>query len=66
MTEAFHRLRIHPRLGHPRDDIFPGCRTMQVEQHLIFYHLPDAGSVEVLRILHQRQDPDGKVSLAET
>lgn len=30
-------LSQHPRAGRPRDDLFPGCRGLQVEQHVISY-----------------------------
>jgi hypothetical protein len=39
-----------------RDDRFPGCRSLQVEQHVIYFCQPDPDEIEVIRILHQRQD----------
>ena len=59
-------LRDYPHSGQPRMDLFPGCRGVQVEQHVIYYHLPRAGDVEVLRILHRRQDPTGNVEQPTT
>ena len=49
-------LRDHPRIGRLRDDLFPGCRSVQVEQHVIYYDLPDDTTIFVRRILHARRD----------
>jgi toxin ParE1/3/4 len=59
---ALDLLREHPRLGQPRDDLFPGCRSVQVEQHVIYYHQPQTTEIEVLRILHSRQDASAAVN----
>ena len=56
LTGALRRLRQHPGLGQPQDDLFPGCRSVQVEQHVIYYHQPRATEIIVVRILHRRQD----------
>ena len=60
-TEAFMMLREHPHAGRPRDDLFPGCRSVQVEQHVIYYHQPNATEIVVRRILHHRQDASAAV-----
>ena len=45
----------HPEIGRPRDRLFPGCRTIQVEHYLLYYRIkPDL--IEVVRILHERAD----------
>ena len=54
--QALDRLSSYPESGRPRDDRFPGCRSLQVEQHVIYFHQPRPDEIEVLRILHQRQD----------
>jgi toxin ParE1/3/4 len=56
ITQTFAVLRDHPRLGRQRDDLFSGCRSVQVEQHVIYYHQPLAAVIQVLRVLHHRQD----------
>jgi toxin ParE1/3/4 len=58
---AWRLLRDHPKLGQPRDDLFPGCREIPVEQHVIYYHQPQAAEIEVLRIFHRRQDARTKI-----
>jgi toxin ParE1/3/4 len=54
--KALASLREHPRLGHPRDDLFSDCRSVRVEHHFIYYHQPRPNEIEVVRILHGRQD----------
>ena len=44
-------LSQHPETGRHRDDLFPGCRSVQVAHHVIYYHQPDPTEIEVLRIL---------------
>jgi toxin ParE1/3/4 len=59
--KALESLREYPRSGQPRDDLFPGCRSIWVEQHVIYYHQPQPHYIEIIRILHGRQNPAGKV-----
>ena len=61
LIQALEILSQHPRAGRPRDDLFPGCRGIQVEQHIIYYHQPDATNIVVRRILHSRQDASAAV-----
>jgi toxin ParE1/3/4 len=49
------RLRDDPKLGHKRDDLIPGMRSMYVSPHLIFYQI-SAGKVTIVRVLHERFD----------
>jgi toxin ParE1/3/4 len=63
LTNGLHQIAQHPYVGQPRDDIFPGCRTLQIEQHVLYYYQPEADTIEVLRILHSRQNPEGKVDV---
>ena len=61
MIQALEMLSQHPEAGRPRDDLFPGCRSAQVEQHVIYYHQPNAAEIVVQRILHHRQDASAAV-----
>jgi toxin ParE1/3/4 len=36
--QTLGRLSRHTEAGRPRDDLFLGCRGIQVEQHVIYYH----------------------------
>lgn len=57
IERALRNLVRYPRLGRVRDDLFPGCRCLPVEQHLIFYR-PTEAEIVVACVLHQRQDAD--------
>jgi toxin ParE1/3/4 len=61
IARALVLLRDHPQVGRQRDDLFPGCRGVQVEQHVIYYHQPRTTEIEVLRILHVRQDASASI-----
>jgi toxin ParE1/3/4 len=56
LESAFTMLHGYPSSGRTRDDLFPGCRSLQIGQHVIYYHQPDATTIVVQRILHSRQD----------
>ncbi len=58
---ALDRLSRFPGAGRPRDDRFPGCRSLQVEQHVIYFYQPGSDEIEVVRILHGRQDASAAV-----
>jgi toxin ParE1/3/4 len=60
ITQVLRSVRDHPALGQIRDDLFPGCRSINVEHHIIYYH-PQESEIVVLRILRGRQDPTDKV-----
>jgi toxin ParE1/3/4 len=61
IAEALNALRNHPQASRPRDDRFPGCRSIQAEQHVIYFHQPRTDEIEGLRILHHRQDASAGV-----
>ena len=48
-----------PFQGRPRDEIRDGLRSIYCSPHVIFYRVRD-GAVEIVRVLHERQDV-GKV-----
>jgi len=47
-------------LERPRDEVRPGYRSRAVGSHVVFYVISDGG-VDVIRVLHQRMDPDRHV-----
>lgn len=53
-------IATYPRLGRQRDDLFPGCRSLPIRQH-VFYYLVDGDDVYMVRILHERRDPSATV-----
>jgi toxin ParE1/3/4 len=60
LHHAMRPLLDFPERGWPRDEYFPGCRGLPVEQHVVFYRLTD-DEVVVVRVLHGSQDAVGKV-----
>jgi toxin ParE1/3/4 len=55
LTKGFAMLQDFPELGVARDDLRPGLRSLQVEQHRILYRIRGE-TIRVLRIIHGRQD----------
>lgn len=49
-------LTTQPLMGVDRSELFPGLRSLPCGMHRLFYRL-NAKQVEVIRILHCRQDP---------
>jgi toxin ParE1/3/4 len=57
LWRACGRLLENQELGRSRDELFVGLRSIFVDPHVIFYRLSSA-SVEIVRIVHQREDID--------
>lgn len=61
IKQAVRSLLDYPERGMSRDDLSPGCRSLVVERHVVFYRI--AGEqIIVGRVLHGSQDPAGKVT----
>lgn len=56
IQEAIERVAQDPKRGHSCEEIRRGYKRYAVGSHLIFYVERD-GSIDVVRILHQRMDP---------
>ena len=65
LAAAFEDQRTYPELCRARDDVFPGCRSHPVEQHGIYYRV-EPRRVRVLRILHAKIAPEGRVEPSES
>ena len=63
ILRTLSQLRVHPLLGRPRDDLFSGCRSIRVNQHVIYYHQPGPAEIVIVRILHSRREATGVVAL---
>jgi toxin ParE1/3/4 len=50
------RLTEQPKMGIEREELLPDTRSFAIETHVVFYRLR-ADQVEIIRILHGRQDP---------
>ncbi|SDM93838.1 type II toxin-antitoxin system RelE/ParE family toxin [Actinomyces ruminicola] len=57
LQAGLERLADNPRRGHPRGEVRPGYLSYAVGRHVIFY-VEQADGVDVIRVLHQRMDPD--------
>jgi toxin ParE1/3/4 len=55
---AFDMLAANPLAGRARDDLAPKIRSFPVGNYIVFY-LPLSDGIEVVRVLHGRQDIDG-------
>jgi toxin ParE1/3/4 len=60
ITERFWLLAQYPRMGRSRDDLRPGLRSFTVGEYVIFYII-EHEDVEILRVLHGRQDIEGQL-----
>jgi toxin ParE1/3/4 len=61
LFQAMRSLLDHPELGRSHDELFPGYRSLVVEQHVVYCRIEDE-AIAVGRILHSSQDPTGKVT----
>lgn len=53
---GIERIAADPERGSSCDEVRPGYRRYRVASHLVFYR-ETPGTVDVIRILHQRMDP---------
>ncbi len=58
ITERFYLLAQFPHMGHARDDLRSGLRSLPVGQYVIIYTIDDE-DVHILYVFHGRQDIDG-------
>jgi len=55
LKELFWQLTQLPKMGVERDELRPKMRSFAVDTHIIFYLLQKK-QVEIVRVLHGRQD----------
>lgn len=53
LEKGLEALAGQPRIGKGRNDLYPGCRCHQIEEHIVYYSA-DEDVVSVARILHKR------------
>lgn len=58
LDHAFHLLAEAPELGQACDDIRHGYRRLPQGSHVIFYRITPDGIVDIIRVLHERMQPD--------
>lgn len=60
LQRSIERVAGDPAIGPICDDVRAGYRKIPSGAHVVFYREAD-DAVEVIRILHQRMDPDGRL-----
>lgn len=61
LQRAIERAAEDPRVGRSCDEVRPGYRKLAAGSHTLYYRLTDDGTVDIVRILHQRMDADRHV-----
>ena len=56
LDEAFRLIAANPQIGQACDEILAGYRKFSQGSHVIYYR--SAELVEIIRVLHERMDPD--------
>jgi toxin ParE1/3/4 len=56
IKNQFWLLTEQPLIGVERPELLPNIRSLPIDSHTVFYRL-NANRVEILRVLHGRQDP---------
>lgn len=58
IQRAVELLADSPLLGRACDEARAGYRRYAAGSHLLFYRMPDADTIEIVRVLHKRMDVD--------
>jgi toxin ParE1/3/4 len=56
LKDHFWSLTEQPLMGVERPELLPGVRSLPIESHALFYRVT-TDTVEIIRVLHGRQDP---------
>jgi toxin ParE1/3/4 len=56
IKNQFWLLTQQPLMGTERPELLPDTRSLPIESHTLFYRVT-ANRVEIIRVLHGRQDP---------
>lgn len=48
-------------MGTERPELLPDTRSLAMESHILFYRVT-ANSIEIIRVLHRRQDPQRQLT----
>ncbi len=56
IKKQFWLLTQQPLMGTERPELLPDTRSLPIESHTLFYRVA-ANRVEIIRVLHGRQDP---------
>jgi len=56
LKEQFWSLTEQPLMGIERPELLPDIRSLPIQSHTVFYRVA-AKQIEIIRVLHGRQDP---------
>lgn len=56
IKEQFWTLTKQPLIGADRSELLSSARSLPIASHILFYHLT-SDTVEIIRVLHSRQEP---------
>lgn len=56
LKEQFWSLTEQPLMGIERPELSPDVRSLAIQSHTVFYRVA-AKRIEIIRVLHGRQDP---------
>ena len=56
LKHQFWLLTQQPLMGMERPELLPDMRSLPIDSHTLFYRIT-ANRVEIIRVLHGRQDP---------
>ncbi|MBF6284489.1 type II toxin-antitoxin system RelE/ParE family toxin (plasmid) [Nocardia farcinica] len=58
LRHAIERVADRPGIGRACEELRPGYRRLPTGSHTLYYRITEDGVVAIVRILHQRMDPD--------
>lgn len=56
LKDQFWSLTAQPLMGIERPKLLPDTRSLHIQSHTLFYRVT-ANRIEIIRVLHGRQDP---------
>ncbi len=56
IKDQFWSLTEQPLMGIERSELLPDARSLPIQSHTLFYRIA-SNRIEIIRILHSRQDP---------
>lgn len=57
IKNQFWSLTEQPLMGIERPELLSEVRSLPIESHILFYRVTSSDKVEIIRVLHVRQDP---------
>jgi toxin ParE1/3/4 len=57
LDERLQLWATQPQIGRPRDELYPGLRSMVFGRYIVFF-TPSQDGIDVVRVLHSARDID--------